>query len=141
MRRFRFSLSTFPLSYRIQSWSPLSVLRHCFVHTQCKLVVVDAERADRLEPTACDLSVDATGAGFLVIEAHKGKGHWNGMRTWNEVLDGYQGPLDAITEDPAVVPEDNASILFTSGRLPGLAPSDLVLTPNVQGQPVFPRGC
>ncbi|RXW25143.1 hypothetical protein EST38_g700 [Candolleomyces aberdarensis] len=92
------------------------VLRHCLIHTQCKLIIVDAERADRLEPIVSDFAKEAGTTGVLVLEAQDGgRGRWKGMRPWNEVLDEYTGPLDAITVDPAVVPEDNASILFTSG--------------------------
>ena len=64
-----------------------------------------------------DFSKEAGTTGVLVIEAHEGKGQWEGMRSWNGALDDYQGPLIAITDDPKVVPEDNASILFTSGAL------------------------
>lgn len=98
------------------SWSPLPVLRHCLVHTQCKVIIVDAERADRLEPIASDFAKEAGTTGILVMEAQEGKGGWNGMRSWSEALDEYQGPLDALSVDPAVTPEDNASILFTSGE-------------------------
>ncbi|KAJ2915027.1 hypothetical protein MD484_g5364, partial [Candolleomyces efflorescens] len=95
------------------AWSPLPVLRHCLIHTQCKLIVVDAERADRLEPIVSDFAKEAGTTGILVLEAQDAR--WKGMHLWNRVLDEYTGPLDAITVDPAVVPEDNASILFTSG--------------------------
>ncbi|TFK28758.1 long-chain-fatty-acid-CoA ligase [Coprinopsis marcescibilis] len=102
------------VSVLVNAWSPTDVLKHCFVHTQCKVVIVDAERADRLEPIASSL-VDKGVAGICVLEAHEGKGHWNGMQTWNDSLDAYTGPLDAITADPEIQPEDNASVYFTSG--------------------------
>jgi long-subunit acyl-CoA synthetase (AMP-forming) len=100
-----------------QSWSPLPVLRHCLIQTQCKLIIVDAERADRLEPIVSDFAKEAGPTGILILEAHdSGRGRWKGTRHWNQVLDEYTGSLDAITVDPAVAPEDNASILFTSGK-------------------------
>lgn len=97
---------------------PLDVLYHCLAHTQCKLVVVDSERADRLEPSAPKLIADVGTTGFLVLEAHEGKGRWKGMRTWEEALNSYGGNSQSIlVSDPNILPEDNASILFTSGML------------------------
>lgn len=99
-------------------WSPLDVLHHCLAHTQCKLIVVDSERANRLEPVAQQLAADAGTTGFLVLEAHEGKGKWNSMQTWEEALKAYKGdPQSILTTDPGIAPEDNASILFTSGVL------------------------
>ncbi|KAF9451706.1 acetyl-CoA synthetase-like protein [Macrolepiota fuliginosa MF-IS2] len=104
------------VSVLVNAWLPLDVLHHCLAHTQCKLVVVDTERADRLEPNVTKLVADAGTAGFLVLEAHEGKGKWNGMQTWEEVLNNYKGDFQNILSvDQGIVPEDNASILFTSG--------------------------
>jgi hypothetical protein len=64
-----------------------------------------------------DFTKEAGTTGVLAIEAHEGKGQWNGVRSWNDALDDYRGPLIPIADDPGVVPEDNASILFTSGAL------------------------
>jgi hypothetical protein len=80
------------------------------------LVVVDSERADRLEPNVAKLIDEAGAAGFLVLEAQEGKGKWNGMQVWEDALQDYKGDSRSIlTNDPGIVPEDNASILFTSG--------------------------
>ncbi|KXN90245.1 2-succinylbenzoate--CoA ligase [Leucoagaricus sp. SymC.cos] len=104
------------VSVLTNAWLPLNTLHHCLAHTQCKLIVVDPERADRLEPVVSQLAVDAGTCGFLVLEAQEGKGRWNGMQTWNAALNSYQGnSQDILTNDPGIAPEDNASILFTSG--------------------------
>lgn len=80
--------------------------------------MVDSERADRLEPNVSKLVADAGTTGFLVLEAHEGKGKWSGMQTWEEALNGFDGDSQSIlTSDPGIIPEDNASILFTSGML------------------------
>ncbi len=94
------------------------MLHHCLAQTQCKLIVVDSERADGLEPIAQKLASDAGTTGFLVLEAHEGKGKWSGMQIWEEALKAYTGDSQSIlTTDPGITPEDNATILFTSGVL------------------------
>lgn len=53
---------------------------------------------------------------FMVIESHEGKGHWDGMENWDKVMREYQGDASAvIRDDPGILPEDNAIIIFTSG--------------------------
>ena len=49
---------------------------------------------------------------------HEGKGNWNGMQTWEGALKAYKGdPQNILATDPGIAPEDNATILFTSGML------------------------
>ncbi|KAF7332195.1 Long-chain-fatty-acid-CoA ligase [Mycena kentingensis (nom. inval.)] len=50
---------------------PSAPLVHCLTHTQCKVIVLDSERADRLESVVAKLH-----AAILVIE--DGKGRWKG---------------------------------------------------------------
>lgn len=77
---------------------------------------MDSERADRLEPVTSTLAREAQTNGFLVIESHEGKGEWAGMKTWAAVFDAYKGDTQSIlNEDFEILPEDNATILFTSG--------------------------
>ncbi|PPQ77756.1 hypothetical protein CVT25_011191 [Psilocybe cyanescens] len=98
------------------AWSPLDVLRYCIVRTECKLIIVDPERADKLEPIAKKLASEARSNGILVLEAHEGKGKWDGMKTWKAAFDDYKGdPRKILGVDPALTPEDDATILFTSG--------------------------
>jgi len=126
---------------QLQSWLPMDVLHHCLTHTQSKLIVLDPERADRLEPIASRFTAGTT--GLLVLEA--GKGKWNHMVTWDDALANYKGNFQNIlTDDPEIVPEDNASILFTSGvSLANLVPSsiddDFSFHVYQQAQLVFPK--
>jgi long-subunit acyl-CoA synthetase (AMP-forming) len=54
--------------------------------------------------------------GILVVESHEGNGGWRGMESWSHVLDSFTGDSrEALDHDPCVVPEDNATIIFTSG--------------------------
>jgi hypothetical protein len=110
---------------------PVDVLHHCFLHTQSKLIIVDWERADRLEPSISKLGVDIT---FLVLEGHRGKRKWNGMRLWEDVFNTYIGNSESIiTTDPNILPEDNASIVFTSGTRIHISSFPLIPT-HSQGQ-------
>lgn len=98
------------------SWSPLDALRYCIARTECKLIIVDPERADKLEPIAKSLTSEAGSNGILVLEAHEGKGKWTGMKTWRAAFDDYRDdPRKILSIDPNLTPEDNATILFTSG--------------------------
>lgn len=98
------------------SWLPVDALHYCLAHTQSKLIVLDPERADRLEPIVSKLAADADTSGFLVLEARESKGKWNHMVTWDDALANYKGNAQhVLTNDPEIAPEDNASILFTSG--------------------------
>lgn len=59
--------------------------------------------------------------GFLVFRTHEGKGSWTGMVSWDESLrNGKYETVDVkkfvqLQEDPIILPEDNATIYFTSG--------------------------
>lgn len=100
------------------SWLPLEALSYCLTHTECRLIILDPERADQLEPIATKLSAGAGTMAFVVLESHEGKGQWRGMQTWVSVVDNYNGETAHILEQgPNILPEDNATIIFTSGML------------------------
>ncbi|KAF8977121.1 hypothetical protein BDQ17DRAFT_1440791 [Cyathus striatus] len=93
------------------------------------VIIVDPERADRLEPISAKLAIDAGTTGFLVIEAQEGKGQWNRMKIWNSELDNYtKDPNFILKQDPGITAEDNATIMFTSGTLFFLSLGNAVLT-------------
>ena len=96
---------------------PAETIKYCLVKCHCKLVVLDWERANILENAVDSLFRDshATG-GVVVIHGSEGKGAWKGMTTLDEELKQYRGDASAvISDDPVMVPEDNAMIMFTSG--------------------------
>lgn len=106
------------LSNMCYSWLPIDPLRFCLSHTGCKLVLVDAERATVLEPLASGSAQIEGIIGFLVLDSHEGKGTWKGMECFNRAIESYRDKADTILEnDPNMVPEDNASIMFTSGEI------------------------
>jgi hypothetical protein len=99
------------------SWLPLGPLRHCLSYTGCKLIIVDLERASVLEPIASQLIEEVGVAAFLVLDGcHRS---WRNMKSLDKVVDAYSGyhdPIDLFGEK--IDPEDNATIVFTSGIYP-----------------------
>ncbi|KAF9495672.1 acetyl-CoA synthetase-like protein [Pleurotus eryngii] len=104
------------VSVLANAWLPIDALRHCLIHTQCRLIVVDPERADVLESSALKMSQDEGVRGFVVLESHEGRGYWNGMENWISVEQQYRGDSSKLLSQlPDVLPEDNATVIFTSG--------------------------
>lgn len=98
-------------------WLPIEPSKHCISNTQAKLVIADPERADMLEPFTKEIAKSAGTVGFLVWEQQEGKGKWAGFDLWTQVVEG-QPAVDThafLHELPALGPEDNAAICFTSG--------------------------
>ncbi|KAF9476463.1 acetyl-CoA synthetase-like protein [Pholiota conissans] len=104
------------VSALVNAWSPLDALRYCIVRTEPKLIIVDPERADKIEHISKELAAEAGSSGILVIESHEGKGQWKNMKPWATALAEYRGdPRKILALDLGLVPEDDATILFTSG--------------------------
>ncbi len=69
-----------------------------------------------IETIAAELRLASGTSGYIVLEEHEGKGHWQGMDVWKTVFSGYNGdPGDVLGDDPQILPEDDATITFTSG--------------------------
>lgn len=97
-------------------WLPLETLKYCLVHTQCKLIILDPERANRIEVATETITSEIGTKGFLVLDAQEGKGKWRNMKKWAEVMDAYKGDTgEILRRNPGILPEDNATIIFTSG--------------------------
>ncbi|KAK0452900.1 uncharacterized protein EV420DRAFT_1645421 [Desarmillaria tabescens] len=76
----------------------------------------DPERAEQIEPIAADLKRASGASGYLVLQDHEGKGHWEGWDGWSEAFLEYRkDPGEILRDDPRIIPEDNATIIFTSG--------------------------
>ncbi|KAJ6515928.1 hypothetical protein C8R45DRAFT_223876 [Mycena sanguinolenta] len=100
----------------INAWLPMTPLIHCLTTTECKLIMLDSERADRLEPEIKKLTKASRATGVVVLESHEGKGHWKGMQPWETVVKNYKGdPSTVLQNDPKIVHEDDCLIVFTSG--------------------------
>ncbi|KAF9065267.1 hypothetical protein BDP27DRAFT_65382 [Rhodocollybia butyracea] len=98
------------VSVLVNAWLPAEPLKHCLIKTQCTLIIVDPERADIVVSFVPELKSN----GVAVLESPQGS--WPGMDNWGSVLKNYTGDCTKILkEDPKVTPEDNATIVFTSG--------------------------
>ncbi|KAL1698610.1 hypothetical protein EV121DRAFT_284658 [Schizophyllum commune] len=101
----------------VNALQPVETIKYCLVRCHCKLIVLDWERANLLENAVDSLVRDshATG-GVVVIHGAEGKGAWKGMTALDEELNQYSGDASTvISDDLAMVPEDHAMIMFTSG--------------------------
>lgn len=99
------------VSVLVNSMLSLDPLLHCLKIADCKLVLLDSKRADLLEPV-----ISSIGSRFAVLRGKEGKGKWKSMDVWDSVLQHYRGdPQKILTEDPRIQPEDDASIVYTSG--------------------------
>jgi long-subunit acyl-CoA synthetase (AMP-forming) len=96
---------------------PLEPLSHCLVHTQCKLVILDAERARLIQPAVQKLRKDSEIQAFMVFNDQT-LNNWQDLLSFDQTLQQYHSDgTEAITSVDTIKPEDNATIIFTSGFL------------------------
>ncbi|KAJ3972171.1 hypothetical protein EV361DRAFT_907039 [Lentinula raphanica] len=104
------------VSVLVNAWLPIEPLKHCLCQTTCSLIFVDSERATLLSPVVNEIKSKAGTKAFLVIETQDANLSRFGMERWTTRFEDYQGDTQQVlTEDPQIEPEDNATILFTSG--------------------------
>ncbi|KAK0471890.1 hypothetical protein IW261DRAFT_1553475 [Armillaria novae-zelandiae] len=97
----------------VNAWLPLESLTFCIVHTQPRLLIVDAERAEVLAPAVDKTCAEAGIAAVLVLHPKRIP---QGMENYHTAIDKYDGSYKDIFKDyPTISPEDNAAIMFTSG--------------------------
>ncbi|KAK0442019.1 uncharacterized protein EV420DRAFT_1083060 [Desarmillaria tabescens] len=100
----------------VNAWLPLEPLKHCIALTNCKLVLLDPERANVIEPIIDHLKEITGASGCIVMEEHEGKGVWTGMDNFGTVLSrSLANPETVLLDDPQISPEDDATLIFTSG--------------------------
>ncbi|KAE9391780.1 acetyl-CoA synthetase-like protein [Gymnopus androsaceus JB14] len=80
----------------VNAWLPIDLLEFCITYTDCKVILLDSERATVIEKSIPKLSKQNAMTGALVFQSHEGKGSLE-------------------RDDFTILPEDNAAIYFTSG--------------------------
>jgi len=115
-------------------WLPHDPLRHCLSYTDCKVVFLDSERAEILAPTlpvvragvSAGTAVTTTDFNsapwpshppqFIVIDTPTS--NWPSIVSLSSALQSCSTHLldvDALRCQIPILPEDNATIVFTSG--------------------------
>lgn len=98
------------------AWLPLEPLSHCLAHTQCRLVILDPERAERLHDIVSRMYRETGVEAMLVFDFQDSKPIWSGMRYFEETLREYFSDGMHIVASPiSMLPEDDATLIFTSG--------------------------
>ena len=105
-----------PLKLRFFSWLPVDVVKHCLCNTDCKVILLDDERAQSLEPLVDQIKKDAGCVELLVFRG--GERQPKGMKRLVNALKVYgKDGSDVLRSDPGILPEDNATVMFTSGTV------------------------
>ncbi|KAI5885282.1 acetyl-CoA synthetase-like protein [Schizophyllum commune H4-8] len=96
------------------AWLPADVVKHCLCNTDCKVILLDDERAQSLEPLVDQIKKDAGCVELLVFRG--GDRQPKGMKRLVDALTEYkQDERSVLQTDPGILPEDNATVMFTSG--------------------------
>ncbi|KAJ3736806.1 hypothetical protein DFJ43DRAFT_1143478 [Lentinula guzmanii] len=101
----------------VNAWLPTNLLDFCITYTDSKVLFLDTERANVLEQNIAKVVEHNAITAVLVFCVHEGKEAWQGMSSWSEILDRNDGIAtnNILQETCAILPEDNATIYFTSG--------------------------
>ena len=94
---------------------PLKPLLHCFTHTGSSVLFVDTERADRIASSTRYLLAKGV-RGIVVLDSFVHHSRWESFDLWEDIMKAVTVDMEAlIADDPRLVPEDDAVIIFTSG--------------------------
>jgi hypothetical protein len=91
---------------------PKEVLKFCILHTHCKAVLLDLTSTNQILPIMAELATKL--ACWLLCGELEAQQRQFGMKSFQEALrkaDGFFQPTEIN-----ILPEDNAMIVFTSGK-------------------------
>jgi long-chain acyl-CoA synthetase len=91
----------------LNAWMTGAELEYCLADSGSRLLIADAERAERLLPHLPSLSLQAT------IVARAAKPLAPGLLSYDSVM--AAAPDDGVLPEVALDPEDDATIFYTSG--------------------------
>ena len=100
----------------VNAFLPAEPLKYCIIKCQSKLLIVDHERADMLSSAVQEFRLRGI-VGVLVFDTYEEKArNWFGMQNWSIIFSKYNGDYSRVLkESPKISPEDDATIIFTSG--------------------------
>lgn len=101
----------------VNAWLPLEPLKYCILHTQCRLILIDSERAAILEPVLTAMCSEIGVTAVLVLDPSCDTCLRKRMERYHDVVINFVGHWRNVLDDryPTIRPEDNATIMFTSG--------------------------
>ncbi|KAF9049753.1 hypothetical protein BJ165DRAFT_1453443 [Panaeolus papilionaceus] len=104
------------VSVLANAWLPPQPLGHCLTHTECKLVIFDPERADVMQPFVTASMTSTSPCRFLMIDLDgHSKPRTSPVISLDAALSQYSSNLSVLDHPIQILPEDNATIIFTSG--------------------------
>ncbi|GJJ14155.1 hypothetical protein Clacol_008415 [Clathrus columnatus] len=93
------------------AWLPLDSALHCVRLTTPKVLFLDSERLDLLSSVLPSMHIPVV----VVRPYNERRVSGISVKEWSKVLSQYQGPTDAWKKEGEILPEDDATIYFTSG--------------------------
>jgi hypothetical protein len=91
---------------------PKEILKFCILHTHCKAVLLDLTSANQIIPITAELTAGL--AYWLICGELKPHQRQSGMKSFQEALRKADGFFQSAEVN--ILPEDNAMIMFTSGK-------------------------
>lgn len=94
-------------------WASVDVIEHCITFTECRLVLLDVERAHLLEASVSKITA-AGSQGIFILRSQEAQGRIPaGMKKLGEEVKKFERAIDF--PERKIGPEDLATIFFTSG--------------------------
>ncbi|KAL4242044.1 hypothetical protein ABKN59_000589 [Abortiporus biennis] len=105
------------ISVHVNAWLPIDPLVHCFSHTSSKIVLVDAERAQRILPAVSNLRSSGITSFFVIDTLRENLSSMPlEFLDWTIVVNQHHiDPTSSVNVGHCLTPEDDAVIMFTSG--------------------------
>ena len=94
----------------VNAWLNLEAMEHCLTLCDCRVVLLDAERANQLKTS----NKKMIASGVVGILVYRSSTPPLGMRSFDDAISGFAGSTMALPS-VKIDPEDHATILFTSG--------------------------
>lgn len=100
----------------VNVWLTDEAFQHCFIQTNCKLAIVDHERASKLVCMIDTINSKTDLAAVIVVRGHEAKNtDWRVFIRWERAFDMSRASSQLWASEPDAALEDDCIIFFTSG--------------------------